>query len=107
MAGRFNAVQPTTRNGYLFGARRRKIPWESEGPDYARKFQQGRPPRMAGQRDLSGLRPGEKDAPHGVGRGFKSRDEGAWEIDPRENAYEQDNPWQTFDDDLEPKLTRW
>ena len=107
MAGRFNTVQPTTRNGYLFGARRERIPWESEGPDTGRRFQQGRQPRMAGQKDIAGLRPGEKDAPQGVGRGFVPEDKGAWETDTREDAYSQDDPWKTFDDDLEPKVTRW
>ena len=107
MAGRFGAVQPQTRNGYLFGARRKRIPWESEGPDTGRRFVQGRQPRMAGQKDLGSLRSGVKDAPQCVGRGVVPKDQGAWEIDPRENAYEQDKPWQTFDEDLEPKLTRW
>ena len=108
MAGRFGAVQPTTRNGYLFGARRSRIPWESEGPDTGKRFQQGRQPRLAGQTDISGLRPGQKDAPHGVGRGFVPENRGAWEIDPREDAYSQDNPWKTFnEDELEPKVTRW
>ena len=87
MAGKFNTVQPTTRNGYLFGARRERIPWESEGPDTGRRFQRGRQPRMAGQKDIAGLRPGEKDAPQGVGRGFVPKDRGAWEINPTENAY--------------------
>ena len=107
MAGKFNTVQPTTRNGYLFGARRERIPWESEGPDTGRRFQQGRTPRMAGQKDIAGLRPGEKDAPQGVGRGFVPKDRGAWEINPTESAYDQDDPWKTFDDDLDPKVTRW
>jgi len=107
MAGRFNAVQPTTRNGYLFGARRENIPWESEGPDTGRKFNQGRSTRMAGQKNLSGVRPGEKDTPHGVGRGFRPKDKGVWEADPREDAYLQDDPWKTFDEDLEPPITRW
>ena len=107
MAGRFGAVQPQTRNGYLFGARRKRIPWESEGPDTGRRFVQGRQPRMAGQKDLGSLRSGVKAAPQRVGRGVVPKDQGAWEIDPRENAYEQDKPWQTFDEDLEPKLTRW
>ncbi len=107
MAGRFGAVQPTTRNGYLFGARRERIPWESEGPDTGRRFEEGRQSRMAGQKDLGSLRSGVKDAPQGVGRGFVPKDQGSWEIDPRENAYEQDNPWKTFDEDLEPKVTRW
>ena len=107
MAGRFGAVQPTTRNGYLFGARRERIPWESEGPDTGRRFQQGRQTRMAGQKDIAGLRPGQKDAPQGVGRGFVPKGTGDWEINPTENAYEQTDPWKTFDDDLEPKVTRW
>jgi hypothetical protein len=63
---------------------------------------------MAGQRDLSGLRPSQKDAPQGVGRGFVPKDRGAWEVDPREDAYSQDNPWDTFnEEELEPKVTRW
>ena len=107
MAGRFNTVQPTTRNGYIFGARRENIPWESEGPDTGRRFQQGRQTRMAGQKDIAGLRPGQKDAPQGVGRGFVPKGTGDWEINPTENAYEQTDPWITFDDDLEPKVTRW
>ena len=107
MAGKFNTVQPTTRNGYLFGARRERIPWESEGPDTGKRFQQGRAPRMAGQKDIAGLRPGEKDAPYGVGRGFVPKDRSAWEVDTSENAYSQEDPWKTFDDDLEPKVTRW
>jgi hypothetical protein len=108
MAGRFGAVQPQTRSGYMFGARRQDIPWESEGPDTSRRFNRQKAPRMAGDKDLSGLRPGQKDAPHGVGRGFVPEDKGAWEIDPREDAYAQDNPWDTFnDEDLEPKVARW
>ncbi len=108
MAGRFGAVQPQTRNGYMFGARRQDIPWESEGPDTAERFNRQRAPRMAGEKNLSGLRPGQKDAPHGVGRGFVPEDKGAWEIDPREDAYSQDNPWDTFnEEELEPKVTRW
>ena len=79
MAGRFNAVQPTTRNGYLFGARRRNIPWESEGPDTGRRFAEGRQQRMAGQINIAGITPGYQDAPHGVGRGFKPKDSDAWE----------------------------
>ena len=109
MAGRFGTVQPTTRNGYLFGARRRNIPWESEGPDTGRRFQEGRAPvpRMAGDVRLTTARPGYMDAPQGVGRGFVPKGTGDWEINPTENAYEQTDPWKTFDDDLEPKVTRW
>jgi len=107
MAGRYNAVQPTTRNGYLFGARRENIPWESEGPDTGRRFNQSKAPRMAGQKNLSGVRAGEQDAPQGVGRGFSPKDKGVWEADPREDAYLQDDPWKTFDEDLEPPITRW
>ena len=107
MAGRFNAVQPTTRSGYLFGARRERIPWESEGPDTGRRFAEGRQQRMAGQKNIAGVTPGFKDAPQGVGRGFVPKGTGDWEINPTENAYEQTDPWKTFDDDLEPKVTRW
>ena len=107
MAGRFNTVQPTTRNGYLFGARRRRIPWESAGPDTGRRFKKGRGPRMAGDRDISAIRSGQVDAPYGVGRGFVPKDSRAWEVDPREDAYSQDDPWRTFDKDLEPSITRW
>ena len=96
------SVLPTTRNGYLFGARRRKIPWESEGPDTGRRFEKGTPTRMAGQRSLLGVTPNQKDAPYGVGRGFVPQDDTAWEV-------EQDGPvaWQTFDDQLDPPPTRW
>ena len=108
MAGRFGAVQPQTRNGYLFGARRQRIPWESEGPDTGKRFKKGRGPRMAGDKDISAVRSGQLDAPHGVGRGFVPEDKGAWEIDPREDAYSQEDPWKTFnEDELEPKVTRW
>jgi hypothetical protein len=106
MAGRFNAVQPTTRNGYLFGARRENIPWESEGPDTGRRFQQGRAPRMAGQKDISGLQSGYKDAPQGVGRGFVPKDSDAWETQEKDDAYTQDDPWRTFEEDLDPKVAR-
>ena len=106
MAGRFNAVQPTTRYGYLFGARRENIPWESEGPDTGRRFQQGRAPRMAGQKDISGLRLGYKDAPQGVGRGFVPKDSDAWETQEKDDAYTQDDPWRTFEEDLDPKVAR-
>ena len=107
MAGRFNAVQPTTRNGYLFGARRENIPWESEGPDTGRRFKQGRAPRMAGQKDISGLQSGYKDAPQGVGRGFVPKDSDAWETQEKDDAYTQDDPWRTFEEDLDPKVARW
>jgi len=107
MAGRFNAVQPTTRNGYLFGARRENIPWESEGPDTGRRFEQGRQQRMAGQKDIAGLRPGQKDAPYGVGRGFVPKGRDTWEVDDSENAYKQDDPWKTFDEELDPPGDRW
>ena len=96
MAGRFGAVQPTTRNGYLFGARRRVIPWESQGPNTGRRFQQGRMNRMAGQKDISGLRSGYLDAPQGVGRGFVPDERDAWDIEDG-----ADN-WETFDERLEP-----
>lgn len=100
MAGRFGAVQPTTRNGYLFGARRRRIPWESEGPDTGRRFQQGRAPRMAGQRNVGGLLSGHLDSPQGVGRGFVPEERDAWEV--------EDSPttWQTFDENLDPYENR-
>jgi hypothetical protein len=107
MAGRFNAVQPTTRNGYLFGARRENIPWESEGPDTGRRFQQGRATRMAGQKDISDLQLGYKDAPQGVGRGFVPKDSDAWETQEKDDAYTQDDPWRTFEEDLDPKVARW
>ena len=90
------SVLPTTRAGYLFGARRRKIPWESEGPDTGRRFQRGRGQRMAGQKNISGLRPGYLDAPYGVGRGFTPKESGAWNV-----ADGSDN-WETFDERLEP-----
>ena len=86
MAGRFNAVQPTTRNGYLFGARRRNIPWESEGPDTGRRFASGRQQRMAGQKNIAGITPGYQDAPQGVGRGFKPKDSDACETQERDDA---------------------
>ena len=107
MAGRFGAVQPTTRNGYLFGARRRRIPWESEGPDTGRRFQQGRvsrsdsmPDRMAGEYAIFGLSPGRLDSPQGVGRGFVPEERDAWEV--------EDSPttWQTFDENLDPYENR-
>ena len=101
------AVQPTTRNGYLFGARRENIPWESEGPDTGRRFEQGRQQRMAGQKDIAGLRPGQKDAPYGVGRGFVPKGRDTWEVDDREEAYTQDDPWKTFDEELDPPSERW
>jgi hypothetical protein len=114
MAGRFNTVQPTTRNGYLFGARRENIPWESEGPDTGKRFQRGRisrsdsmPDRMAGEYAISGTRSGELDAPQGVGRNFVPKYKDAWEVEAREDAYSQRNPWQTFDDDLNPPKERW
>jgi len=102
MAGRFGAVQPTTRTGYMFGARRNNIPWESEGPDTGRRFQQGRAPipRMAGDVRLATARSGQLDAPYGVGRGFVPEERDAWEVD--------DSPttWQTFDDNLDPYENR-
>ena len=107
MAGRFNAVQPTTRNGYLFGARRENIPWESEGPDTGRRFAEGRQQRMAGQKDIAGMTPGYKDAPQGVGRGFQPKDSAAWETQEQNDAYEQQDPWKTFEEDLDPKVARW
>ena len=114
MAGRFNTVQPTTRNGYLFGARRRNIPWESEGPDTGKRFRQGRisrydagPQRMAGDYSIAGIRHGEMDAPQGVGRGFVPKDSQAWETQERNDAYEQQDPWKTFEEDLDPKVARW
>ena len=107
MAGRFNAVQPTTRNGYLFGARRENIPWESEGPDTGRRFAEGRQQRMAGQKDIAGMTPGYKDAPQGVGRGFQPKDSDAWETQEQNDAYEQQDPWKTFEEDLDPKVARW
>ena len=96
------SVIPTTRNGYLFGARRRKIPWESEGPDYGRKFQRGRgpAPRMAGDVRLGTSRPGQMDAPYGVGRGFTPEDSNAWDVEDGPDA------WQTFDENLEPQEQR-
>ncbi len=98
------SVIPTTRNGYLFGTRRRRIPWESEGPDTGRRFQQGRGPipRMAGDVRLATARSGQLDAPYGVGRGFVPQDDTAWEV-------EQDGPvaWQTFDEQLDPPEDRW
>jgi len=102
------AVNPTTRNGYIFGARRERIPWESEGPDTGKRFREGRisrydsgPDRMAGEYAISGTRSNQLDAPYGVGRGFVPQDEGAWDI--------QDGPdaWQTFDDKLDPPEDRW
>jgi len=109
MAGRFNTVQPTTRNGYLFGARRRNIPWESEGPDTGRRFQEGRAPipRMAGDVRLATARLGHMDAPQGVGRGFVPKDSQAWETQERNDAYEQQDPWKTFEEDLDPKVATW
>ena len=107
MAGRFNAVQPTTRNGYLFGARRENIPWESEGPDTGRRFAEGRQQRMAGQKDIAGMTPRYKDAPQGVGRGFVPKDSQAWETQEQNDAYEQQDPWKTFEEDLDPKVARW
>ena len=107
MAGRFNAVQPTTRNGYLFGARRENIPWESEGPDTGRRFAEGRQQRMAGQKDIAGMTPGYKDAPQGVGRGFVPKDSQAWETQEQNDAYEQQDPWKTFEEDLDPKVAQW
>ena len=102
MAGRFGAVQPTTRAGYMFGARRRNIPWESEGPDTGRRFQQGRAPipRMAGDVRLATARSGQLDAPYGVGRGFVPEERDAWEV--------EDSPttWQTFDENLDPYENR-
>ncbi len=95
------SVIPTTRNGYLFGARRRRIPWESEGIDTSRKFQQGQGRRMAGQKDLSGIRPNQLDAPYGVGRGFSPQGDGAWDIQDKRND------WQTFDEQLDPPEDRW
>lgn len=103
------SVIPTTRNGYLFGARRSNIPWESEGPDTGRRFRQGRisrydagPSRMAGDYAVFGTRPGELDAPQGVGRGFVPADRDAWEVD-------QQGPdaWKTFDEKLDPPSRRW
>ncbi len=92
------SVIPTTRAGYLFGARRRKIPWESEGPDTGRKFQQGRAPipRMAGDVRLATARPGQLDAPYGVGRGFVPDERDAWDVE------DGVDDWETFDDRLEP-----
>ena len=107
MAGRFNAVQPTTRNGYLFGARRENIPWESEGPDTGRRFAEGRQQRMAGQKNIAGMTPGYKDAPQGVGRGFVPKDSQAWETQGKDDAYEQQDPWKTFEEDLDPKVATW
>ena len=91
------SIIPTTRAGYLFGARRRKIPWESEGPDTGKRFQEGRASRMAGQKDISGLRPGYLDAPYGVGRGFNPNKSDTLEIDTSEDT------WRTFDNQLEPR----
>ncbi len=107
MAGRFNAVQPTTRNGYIFGARRENIPWESEGPDTGRRFTEGRQQRMAGQKDISGMTSGYQDAPQGVGRGFQPKDSDAWETQEQNDAYTQQDPWRTFEEDLDPKVARW
>ena len=107
MAGRFNAVQPTTRNGYIFGARREDIPWESEGPDTGRRFTEGRPQRMAGQKNIAGITPGYQDAPQGVGSGFVPTDRSSWETQEQDDAYTQQDPWRTFEEDLDPKVARW
>ena len=107
MAGRFNAVQPTTRNGYIFGARRENIPWESEGPDTGRRFTEGRQQRMAGQKNIAGVTPGFKDAPQGVGRDFVPKDQDAWETQQQDDAYTQHDPWRTFEEELDPKVARW
>ena len=107
MAGRFNAVQPTTRNGYIFGARREDIPWESEGPDTGRRFTEGRQQRMAGQKNIAGITPGYQDAPQGVGRGFVPTDRSSWETQEQDDAYTQQNPWRSFEEDLDPKVARW
>tara|TARA_B100001250_G_C19031830_1_gene457813 strand:- start:36 stop:341 length:306 start_codon:yes stop_codon:yes gene_type:complete len=94
------AVNPTTRNGYMFGARREEIPWESEGADTSRRFQQGRPQRMAGQKNILGIQLGQKDAPYGVGRNFVPEDRNSWDVDTGDDAYAQQDPWKTFDDNL-------
>ena len=107
MAGRFNAVQPTTRNGYIFGARRENIPWESEGPDTGRRFTEGRQQRMAGQKDIAGITPGYQDAPQGVGRGFVPTDRSSWETQEQDDAYTQQDPWRTFEEDLDPIVAQW
>ena len=107
MAGRFNAVQPTTRNGYIFGARRENIPWESEGSDTGRRFTEGRQQRMAGQKNIAGITPGYQDAPQGVGRGFVPTDRSSWETQEQDDAYTQQDPWRTFEEDLDPKVAQW
>jgi hypothetical protein len=86
----------------MFGARRNNIPWESEGPDTGRRFQQGRAPipRMAGDVRLATARSGQLDAPYGVGRGFVPEERDAWEVE------DSPTPWQTFDENLDPYENR-
>ena len=90
------AVKPTTKAGYMLGARRRDIPWESQGPNTGKRFQRGRVQRMAGQTNIAGVTPGFKDAPQGVGRGFVPDERDAWDVEDG-----VDN-WETFDERLEP-----
>jgi len=47
------------------------------------------------------------DAPQGVGRGFVPKDSQAWETQEQNDAYEQQDPWKTFEEDLDPKVARW
>ena len=87
----------------MLGARRRDIPWESQGPNTGRRFARGRvtrftggTSRMAGDVGLFGTRPGYLDAPQGVGRGFVPDERDAWDVEDG-----VDN-WETFDERLEP-----
>ena len=62
---------------------------------------------MAGQKNIAGITPGYQDAPQGVGRGFVPTDRSSWETQEQDDAYTQQDPWRTFEEDLDPKVARW
>ena len=48
-------------------------------------------------------------APHGIGysdKAVRPQDLGAWETQEKDDAYTQDDPWRTFEEDLDPKVAR-
>jgi hypothetical protein len=59
------------------------------------------------RRILQVFNPGYQDAPQGVGRGFVPKDSDAWETQEKNDAYTQQDPWKTFEEDLDPKVARW
>jgi len=88
------SVLPTTRLGYMFGARRADIPWEPSGEQGTRNFAAGHRERgrMAGDINLGGLISGEKASPHGIGFGKTPDTSTPWEkfLARQEEEYEQE-----------------